>query len=525
VVIDDIEVLCPSRQASGASETQKRLVTCLLTLMDGVEPLHSDVELSSSRVFVIAATSKPNSLDSALRRPGRFDVELEVPAPTAQQREAILTAILDTMGCPVVTDAGGDKSAGITGRDVSEVAATAHGLVGSDILQLCKYAATCAHRRLLTARQKAPVGSKDDSASALADQLSSLTMSSSGPTAPSPPPPLTVPPQYLHTGLCKEDLFQALSQVTPSALREVIVEVPTVHWGDIGGMEAVKQSLKEVVEWPLLYASTFEALGLSCPKGVLLYGPPGCSKTLMAKAVATESAMNFLAVRGPELLSKYLGESEKAVQALFKRARAAAPSIIFFDEIDALASARGSSNTGVNDRVLSQLLVELDGSSGYGGGSKSRSRVIVIAATNRPDMLDPALMRPGRIDRKIYVSPPDELSRRQILESQLMRGKMSSRVRISEPLDELVALTEGFSGAEMVACCTEAAISVVNRVMERGIGCDGDGGDDGDAATGCADSNGFLVMDDMLQSVRAIKPQITQEMLQYYEGFAEENAI
>jgi len=475
--------------------------------MDGItQYTGSDATaVENSRVFVIAATSKPNALDAALRRPGRFDLELEIPVPSAEQRVAILTGVLSAMGCtPVNAESegvrGGDTCVGLTRREVKVVAASAHGLVGADILQLCKCAATCAHRRVLATHQTYSGTGTTDTVSSLASQLSSLSVQEL---------PLS-PSEYC---LQKQDLVAALRQVTPSALREVVVEVPTVHWSDIGGMAAVKQSLQEVVEWPLLYSSTFEALGLSCPKGVLLYGPPGCSKTLMAKAVATESAMNFLAVRGPELLSKYLGESEKAVQALFKRARAAAPSIVFFDEIDALASARGSSNTGVNDRVLSQLLVELDGSSGYGGGA---ARVVVIAATNRPDMLDPALLRPGRIDRKIYVSPPDDTSRLQIFEGQLIHGKLSNRVRLDESLDELVQLTEGFSGAEIVACCTEAAISVVNRVLER---------EEQQEQEQHADSADFLTMGDIKLAIGGIKPQITPEMLSYYETFAEQNVV
>ncbi len=333
---------------------------------------------------------------------------------------------------------------------------------------------------------------------------------------------------------------------TPIMIMLSLAYIPQVRWTDIGGMAPVKQCLREVVEWPLQYPKLFQRLGVSPPQGVLLYGPPGCSKTLMAKALATESGMNFLAVKGSELMSKWLGESEKAIQTLFKRARAVSPCIVFFDEIDALASRRGEGGSGVNDRVLAQLLTELDGIGSQrvmqrhpedakedvrveelvkqarsgedkitGEKDKIRmntrkeredvgqlvsaalySRVIVVAATNRPDMLDPALMRPGRVDRKVYVPPPDEGSRKQILELEL------SKMPISESGDGdgrvvdisyLVKGTLGFSGAEVVAVCQEAAMVAIDEGLQ------------------CID------MGHLEQAMKAIKPQITQEMLSYYE--------
>jgi len=309
------------------------------------------------------------------------------------------------------------------------------------------------------------------------------------------------------------DLILALNKVSPSALREgaVVAEIPTTRWSDIGGMDEVKQCLKEVVEWPLLYPELFASLGVQPPRGVLLYGPPGCSKTLMAKALATESGMNFLAVRGPELLSKWLGESEKAIQTLFRRARACAPSIVFFDEIDALAGKRGDSSAGVNDRVLAQLLGELDGISSY-SSTLQQQRVVIIAATNRPDMLDPALIRPGRIDRRVYVSPPDDASRRQILANELQRLPLllqnnvqgekgteeEKKVLLNALLDQLVELSNGFSGAEVVALCSEAAMLAMDEDLDQE----------------------HVLPRHLETAARKTVPQITPEMLAFYASLA-----
>jgi AAA family ATPase len=317
----------------------------LLTLMDGVT---AD---TSERVIVIAATNRPNSIDPALRRPGRFDREIEIGIPDAPGRGHILKVMLAKM------------PHNITPEEVSAVAGKTHGYVGADLGSLVRESATAAIQRW-------------------ADN------------------PTTLEPLLTYA-----DVQHTLPTIRPSAMREVFVETPTVRWSDIGGQQEVKQKLRECVEWPLTHSETFTRLGVEAPRGVLLYGPPGCSKTLTAKALATESGINFIAVKGPELLNKYVGESERAVREIFRKARAASPSIIFFDEIDALGAARdgGEGHGG----MLTSLLNEMD-------GVETLSGVTVVAATNRPDVLDPALTRPGRLDRIIYVGAPDHATRKEI---------------------------------------------------------------------------------------------------------------
>jgi AAA family ATPase len=480
VLIDDMHLLCPSRGDSRGSSTasalQKRIVTSLLTLIDGVN------SSNTRSVFIIATSAKPSGIDQAFRRPGRLDKEIELPVPSADERAEILRVLMVERGMAVHDSDSNMSSNGqkgsIPSETVRQIAKNAHGMVGSDLLLAIKEAHILACKDSqngegmghLTSRMSAlSVGDADG------EGVSTKGLNESWGHGIN---------LGLTVTLTESHLREAISKVNPSALREVVVEVPSVRWTDIGGMHEVKQSLKEVVEWPLEYPQLFASLNLSAPRGVLLYGPPGCSKTLMAKALATESSMNFLAVRGPELLSKWLGESEKAVQGLFRRARAAAPSIVFFDEIDALASKRGDTSAGVNDRVLSQLLAEIDGIQGL-------RRVVVIAATNRPDMLDSALMRPGRIDRKVYVPPPDKESREQILNLELRKMPLDSTVEgvISDVVDK----SEGFSGAEVVAISQEAAMLAI---------------DNGDTE---------LSSDHLLTSVASITPQITPEMVRFYE--------
>ncbi|XP_068439892.1 ATPase family gene 2 protein homolog A isoform X2 [Clinocottus analis] len=386
IFIDELDALCPKREGA-QNEVEKRVVASLLTLMDGIGS-----EGHSGQLLVLGATNRPHALDPALRRPGRFDKELEVGVPSAAERADILQKQLSSMPC----SAGADE--------VTELAGAAHGYVGADLAAVCKEAGLHALRRALG-------GSPRPS-----DQQLTGTVSVS-----------------------LQDLQWAMTVVKPSAMREVAIDVPKVRWSDVGGMEEVKLKLKQAVEWPLRHPEAFTRMGIQPPKGVLLYGPPGCSKTMIAKALANESGLNFLAVKGPELLSKYVGESERAVREVFRKARAVAPSIVFFDEIDALAGERGSSSGsgGVGDRVLAQLLTEMD-------GIEQLRDVTVLAATNRPDMIDKALMRPGRLDRIVYVPLPDAPTRREIFSLQLRGMPVAQDVS----LDELVTRTDKYSGAE-----------------------------------------------------------------------------
>uniref|UniRef100_A0A7N6AX08 vesicle-fusing ATPase n=1 Tax=Anabas testudineus TaxID=64144 RepID=A0A7N6AX08_ANATE len=387
IFIDELDALCPKRDGA-QNEVEKRVVASLLTLMDGIGS-----EGHSGQLLVLGATNRPHALDPALRRPGRFDKELEVGVPGAAERADILQKQMRSVKCSATTE------------ELLQLADAAHGYVGADLAAVCKEAGLSALRRALGASQQP------------SDQqlMGAVTVT-------------------------LQDLQWAMSVVKPSAMREVAIDVPKVRWSDVGGMEEVKLKLKQAVEWPLRHAEAFTRMGIQPPKGVLLYGPPGCSKTMIAKALANESGLNFLAIKGPELLSKYVGESERAVREVFRKARAVAPSIVFFDEIDALASERGSSSGsgGVGDRVLAQLLTEMD-------GIEQLRDVTVLAATNRPDMIDKALMRPGRLDRIVYVPLPDAPTRREIFSLQFRNMPVAQNVS----LDDLVAQSNKYSGAEV----------------------------------------------------------------------------
>ena len=406
IFLDEIDAIAPRRENT-VGEVEKRVVAQLLALMDGLA--------KRQQLIVIAATNLPNLLDPALRRPGRFDREIAIPIPDRTGREEILS--VHSRGMPLSADV-----------DMRHMAAITHGFVGADLEALCREAAMICLRRIMP-----------DIDFALAripyEQLTKLEVG-------------------------KEDFIDALREVEPSATREVFVEVPDVHWEDVGGLDQVKQRLIEAVEWPLQHAELFAEAGIRPPKGILLTGPPGCGKTMLAKAIANESQVNFISVKGPALLSKYIGESERGVRDMFRKAKQAAPCIIFFDEVDALVPARGSGggDSHVADRVLSQFLTELDGVEELKG-------VLMLGATNRQDMLDPAILRPGRFDQIVEIPLPDEQGRRQIFEVHLRHKPLAPGIDIGK----LAAATEEFSGAEIQGVCVAAALSAVRRAVAAKI--------------------------------------------------------
>ncbi len=400
IFIDEIDAIAPKRE-DVQGEVERRVVSTILTQMDGLK--------NRGKVVVIGATNRINSIDPALRRPGRFDREVSISVPDKDGRLNILK--IHTRNMPL------DK-----GIELETLAAKTHGFVGADLSALTKEAAMNVLRKILPELKL-----EDDE---------------------------PIPPEVLDKIIVRSDDFEdALKVVRPSAMREVLVETPNISWQDIGGLEQTKQSLKEAVEWPITHGNSFKTLGIRAPRGILLYGPPGTGKTLLAKAVANESEANFIHVKGPSLLSMWVGESEKGIRRVFERARQVAPCIIFFDEIDALAGKRGfDTGARVTERVLNQLLAEMDGLEEIKG-------VTVIAATNRPDMLDSALLRPGRFDRIILVDVPDESSRKKILDVHIRNTPLAKDV----DLNELVKLTEGFVGADMDGLVREAAMSALRR--------------------------------------------------------------
>ena len=411
VFIDELDAIAPKREEV-TGEVERRVVAQLLALMDGLK--------SRGQVVVIGATNRPNAIDPALRRPGRFDREIEIGVPDSKGRLEILQ--IHTRGMPLAKDV-----------DLKKVAEVTHGFVGADLAALCKEAAMRALRRVLP---EIDLESK------------------------------SLPPKILEKlEVTMNDFLEALKDVEPSAMREVFVEAPNVRWSDVGDLDDVKQELIEAVEWPLKYAELFEYANIKPPKGILLFGPPGTGKTLLAKAVATESEANFISIKGPELLSKWVGESERGIRETFRKAKQAAPSIIFFDEIDALAPRRGGGygDSHVTERVISQLLTEMD-------GLEELRNVTVIAATNRPDILDPALLRPGRFDRLIYVKPPDKKARIEILKVHLRGKPLSEDVNI----EELAEKAEDYVGADLEAVCREAAMLAMREYLKTNAGKEGE---------------------------------------------------
>jgi len=402
IFIDEIDAIAPKREEV-TGEVEKRVVAQLLTLMDGIK--------GRGRVVVIGATNRPEAVDPALRRPGRFDREIEIRPPDTKGRKEILQ--VHTRNMPLAEDVDLDKLAEIT-----------YGYTGADLAALAKEAALIALRRFMT-QKKIDLNTPQ------------------------------IPPDVLkELKVTMSDFLAAMKVIQPTLLREVYVEVPKVRWSDIGGLEDVKQQLREAVEWQLTFPEVFERMGIRPPKGILLFGPPGTGKTLLAKAVATESGANFIAVRGPEVLSKWVGESEKAIREIFRKARQAAPTVVFFDEIDAVAPARGMGHdtSGVLERIVNQLLAEMD-------GITPLNRVVVIAATNRPDILDPALLRPGRFDRLIYVPPPDKQARLEILKVHTRNVPLAEDVN----LEALAEKLEGYTGADIEALVREATMLVLRN--------------------------------------------------------------
>ncbi|MEK0325026.1 MAG: CDC48 family AAA ATPase [Nitrosopumilus sp.] len=403
IFIDEIDSIAPKREEV-TGEVERRVVSQLLSLMDGLE--------GRGKVVVIAATNRPNAIDPALRRPGRFDREIEIKVPDKRGRMEVL--LIHTRHMPLTEDVHLDKISAVT-----------HGFVGADLEGLCKEAAMKTLRRLLPEM-------KLEEEKISPESLNKLVV----------------------TG---DDYAQAIKDVTPSAMREVYLETPDVKWSQIGGLEDIKKELQEAVEWPLKYPEVYSALGYDMPKGMLLHGPSGAGKTLMAKAVATESEANFISIRGPELLSKWVGESERGVREVFRRARQASPCIIFFDEIDALAPVRGLGNDSMaTERVVSQLLTELD-------GMQALSGVVVIAATNRIDMIDPALLRAGRFDKILYMPLPDKDARKSILEIHLKGKKLVSDVDVGK----LTEMTDGLSGADLASVVNTAMSLVLQELIAK----------------------------------------------------------
>ena len=407
IFIDEIDSIAPKREGLGGEhQVERRVVAQLLSLMDGLK--------ARGQVIVIAATNIPNAIDPALRRPGRFDREIGIPIPDRHGRLAILE--IYTRGMPVASDV-----------DLTRLADITHGFVGADLEALCREAAMICVRRIFP---------EIDFAQA------------------------TLPYESLQKlELCKDDFLAALREIEPSALREVFVEVPNTRWDDVGGLEGPKRMLRELLEWPLQYGELFEQAGVKPLKGVLLCGPPGCGKTLLAQAAASATQVNFISVKGPALMSKYIGESERAVREVFQKAKQAAPCLVFFDEIDALVPRRGSgaSDAGVSERVVGQFLAELDGVEKLKG-------VLVLAATNRPDMVDPALLRPGRFDVVVEIGLPDEAQRLAILQVQV-RGKPVAK---NVDLAALAAASSGLTGADLGALCNRAALNAVRERIDQG---------------------------------------------------------
>ncbi|MFP3985273.1 MAG: CDC48 family AAA ATPase, partial [Candidatus Bathyarchaeia archaeon] len=437
IFVDELDAIAPKREEV-TGEVERRVVAQLLALMDGLS--------GRGNVIVIGATNRPSALDPALRRPGRFDREIEIGVPDKQARYEILQ--IHTRGMPLAEDV-----------DLKKLSEMTHGYTGADLAALGRETAMKALRRYLP-----EINVEEE----------------------------RVPPSVLDKmDVRMEDFFNAYKEITPTAMREVYIETPTVNWKDIGGLEEVKQELIEAVEWPLKNPEVFKRLGIRPPKGILLFGPPGCGKTMLARAVATESEANFITIKGPEVFSKWVGESEKAIREVFRKARMAAPAVIFFDEFDSLVPRRGMgfADSGVTERVISQLLTEMD-------GILSLEDVVVIAATNRPDIIDRAVLRPGRFDRLIYVPEPDEKARSEIF--KIYTKDMPLNVDVN--LETLPRITKGYSGADIEALCREAALNALRKDINAKV----------------------VTSEDFKEAASKIGPSISSDMETWYKGFAKQ---
>ncbi|MFX0018096.1 MAG: CDC48 family AAA ATPase [Promethearchaeota archaeon] len=402
IFIDEIDSIAPKRvETSG--EVERRVVSQLLSLLDGLR--------GRGEIICIGATNRINAIDEALRRPGRFDREIEFGVPNMKGRKEIFQ--IHTRGMPIEDDV-----------DLNDYADITYGFVGADIMAVCREAAMFALRKILP-----QINLDEPIPSRIIQELK----------------------------INNEDFMQAINMIEPSAMREVMVEIPNVNWDDVGGLEGVKQELKEAVEWPLKYPKLFEKAGIRPLNGILIFGPPGCGKTLLAKAIATESKSNFISIKGPEIFSKWVGESEKTVREIFRKARQSAPSIIYFDEIDAISAGRGEyAGTQVYASIVNQILVEMD-------GIENRQGIVTIASTNRPDIVDPAFLRPGRFDRLIYVEAPDFESRIKILEVHSKNMPLAEDIS----LKRIAQITEGYSGADLENVCREAGMQAIREKMEK----------------------------------------------------------
>ncbi|XP_063540402.1 transitional endoplasmic reticulum ATPase TER94 isoform X3 [Cydia strobilella] len=407
IFIDELDAIAPKREKTHG-EVERRIVSQLLTLMDGMK--------KSSHVIVMAATNRPNSIDAALRRFGRFDREIDIGIPDATGRLEILRIHTKNMKL-------GDDV------DLEQIAAESHGHVGADLASLCSEAA------LQQIREKMDLIDLED------DQIDAEVLNS--------------------LAVTMDNFRYAMTKSSPSALRETVVEVPNVSWTDIGGLQSVKRELQELVQYPVEHPDKFLKFGMQPSRGVLFYGPPGCGKTLLAKAIANECQANFISVKGPELLTMWFGESEANVRDIFDKARSASPCVLFFDELDSIAKSRGGSVSdagGAADRVINQILTEMD-------GMGAKKNVFIIGATNRPDIIDPAILRPGRLDQLIYIPLPDEKSREAILRANLRKSPIARDV----DLLYIAKVTQGFSGADLTEICQRACKLAIRQAIETEI--------------------------------------------------------